>query len=82
MNTFATDEASDSSEVMPGSFRDMIFAVLRTVAETQRIMANEGAARRDRPRLLASVKLPVFDGSDKVTVQRYREWKKELNNCR
>merc|ERR1711965_746951 len=58
-----------------------LHAVLRVMAETQRDLLRlqrDGGPRKSRL-LLSQVKLPDFDGNEKTSTKRYREWKKSLD---
>ena len=57
-------------------------AVLRVMAETQREllrMQRDGGGPRKSRLLLLQVKLPDFDGNERTSTKRYREWKKSLD---
>ena len=74
-------EPGDAAAASAG---DLAFA-LRTVAEAlkaqqkmQEKLCEKITERPDRARILASVKLPDFDGHPNTSVRQYREWKKDL----
>ena len=74
----------DPGDAAAASAGDLAFA-LRTVAEALRSQQNmqEKLCEKltqgpDRSRVLASVKLPDFDGHPSTSVRKYREWKKYL----
>ena len=74
----------EPGDAAAASARGLAFA-LRTVAEAvkaqqkmQEKLCEKITERPDRARVLASVKLPEFDGHPNTSVRRYREWKKDL----
>ena len=68
---------AESSEVASSS---SINAILRILAETQQQMLRHTTTQSSAPkaRILASVKIPYFDGAQSTTVRHYREWRKEV----
>ena len=56
-------------------------AVLRLIAETQKMMMSTQSTGQPihKARILATVKIPEFDGSQMTTVRRYREWRKAVD---
>ena len=74
-------EPGDAAAASAG---DLEFA-LTTVAEALKAQQNmqeklceKITERPDRARILASVKLPDFDGHPNTSVRQHREWKKDL----
>ena len=67
----ADDEVASSSS-------DQIQAVLRILAETQRMMAQNQQGSIQKARILANVRILDFDGSETTTVRQYREWRKNV----
>ena len=74
-------EPGDAAAASAG---DLAFA-LRTGAEAlkaqqkmQEKLCEKITERPDRARVLASIKLPDFDGHPNTSVRQYREWKKDL----
>ena len=65
------------SEVASSKAED-ISAVLRILAETQQQLLKSQLNGNGKARILASVKIPPFEGAQGTTVRQYREWRKEL----
>ena len=72
------EDGSQADEVA-SSTSDGIQAVLRILAETQRLMAQNQLGSIQKARILANVRIPDFDGSENTTVRQYREWRKSVD---
>ena len=72
--------ASSRPEEDPTSMQ----TVLRLIAETQKMMMSTQSTGQpiQKARILATVKIPEFDGSQMTTVRRYREWRKAVDIIR
>ena len=75
----ANGEDGSQADEVASSTSDGIQAVLRILAETQRLMAQNQLGAIQKARILANVRIPDFDGSENTTVRQYREWRKSVD---
>ena len=75
----ASEPAGSRDEEYSGDDgRDIVAAVLRILADTQRMMLDRGASERKNYKALANIKLEDVAGGKSGTTHQCREWKKDV----
>ena len=73
---------ADSEVASSNGQQDSTQAILRILAETQRMMLQNQQGGMNKARILANVRIPPFDGAEQTTARQYQEWRKNLDIVR